>query len=81
MVTEILLGSFGWDSQVHQGPEPGDELVGLARRQPGQGSGEMIDAQHLTVPAQHLVSARGQPDQRPAPVGRIALALQQPLAF
>ncbi|HEY6312928.1 MAG TPA: hypothetical protein VIY52_19295 [Streptosporangiaceae bacterium] len=41
----------------------------------------MIHAQHLTVPAQHLVPVGGQPGQRPPPVGRIALALQQALAF
>jgi hypothetical protein len=73
----LLIGA----SQVNQGPEAGQDLVGLAGRQPGQGTGEPVHAQHLTVAAQRLVTGRGQPDQRPPPVGGIVLALEQPLAF
>ena len=49
--------------------------------QPGHGAGQHVDAQHLAVAAQRLVALRGQPDQRPPPVGGIVLALEQPLAF
>ena len=41
----------------------------------------MVHAEYLTVTAQRLVPARGQPDQRPAPVARIVLPLHQALAF
>jgi len=73
----ILLGG----GQVDQGPEPGDEVVGPAGRQPGHGAGQVVHAEHLAVTAQRFMAGRGQPDQRPAPVGRIVLPLQQALVF
>jgi len=78
----LVAGGGGYRrGQVDQGPEPGDELVGPAGRQPGHGAGEMVHAEHLAVAAQHVMPARGQPDQRPPPVGGIVLPLQQVLAF
>ena len=41
----------------------------------------MVHAQHFPVTAQRLVSGRGQPDQRPAPVGGIVFTLEQTLAL
>ena len=67
--------------RLHEGLQPGHQLVRLARRHPGKGPSEQVQAQHLAVPAQRVVPGRGQPDQRAPPVGRIALALEQPLVL
>jgi hypothetical protein len=61
--------------------QPGYEVIRLTRRHPGKGPREQVKAEHLTVPAERAVSGRGQPDQRAPPVGRIALALEQPLVL
>jgi hypothetical protein len=61
--------------------QPGYEVIRLTRRQPGKGPREQVKAEHLAVPVERAVSGRGQPDQRAPPVGRIALALEQPLVL
>jgi hypothetical protein len=70
---------FCGPGQVDQSPQAGDELVGLAGRQPGHGAGQLVHAQHLAVAAQRLVPVRGQPDQRPPPVGGIVFTFEQAL--
>src|SRR5271163_2649998 len=67
--------------RLHEGLQPGYEVFRLILRYPGQRPGEEVEAEHLAVPAERAVPGRGQPDQRAPPVGRIALALEQPLAL
>jgi hypothetical protein len=64
---------------LHERLQPGYERLRLASRDSGKGAGEQIEGEHLAVPAQRAVPGRGQPDQRAPPVGRVALALEQPL--
>jgi len=45
--------------RVDEGPQPGDERVGLAGRHPGERAGQQVQAEHLAVPVQRLVSRRG----------------------
>ena len=53
--------------------------VGLAGGHPGERAGQQVQAENLAVPAQRVMAGRGQPDQRAPPVGRVVLALEQPL--
>jgi hypothetical protein len=45
----VLSRSFAGGGQADQGPEPGDEIVGLGGRQPGHGRGQVVDAEHLPL--------------------------------
>ena len=47
---------------------------------PAERLGQRVDGQHLTVATQQLLALAGEPDERAAPVGGIALALEQALA-
>jgi hypothetical protein len=77
----VVIGSSSWVNPgvlvrgglADQGTEAGYEVLDLAGRQPGHGAGQHLDAQYLPVAAKGLVSLRGQPDQRPPPVGGVVL--------
>ena len=66
---------------VDQGAQARDQGVGLTVGEPGQRCGQQVHAEDLPVAAQRFVTDRGEPDQRPPPVGRVALALQQALVL
>src|SRR5215468_2074796 len=70
-----------WLGTLDQRAHADDQRIGLSRRQPGNGLSEQVSAEHVAIPAQGLMTAGSQPYQRPPPVPRIVLALQQTIAL
>jgi hypothetical protein len=65
----------GRSCRLNERAERAQERAGLIWVHPGQRVGEQVCAEYLALAVQSSVPGRGQPDQGPAPVGRVALAL------
>ena len=79
MLTMYSLGCArvvaGWSCRLNERAERAQERIGLIWVHPGQRVGEQVCAEYLALAVQSSLPGRGQPDQGPAPVGRVAFAL------
>jgi hypothetical protein len=65
----------GRSCRLNERAERAQQRVGLIWVHPGQRASEQVCAEYLALSVQSSVPGRGQPDQGPAPVGRVAFAL------
>jgi len=65
----------GWSCRLNERAERAQESLGLIWVHPGQRVREQACAEYPALAVQRSLPGRSQPDQGPAPVGRVAFAL------